>query len=76
MKEQLHFSTILKILPLLKMLKHVPKGNVLKFYNQGIPAQRKEKVNLFSFPLEVEADIPITRQYQKLLANRKCGMKK
>lgn len=76
MKEQLHFSTILTILPLVKKLKRVPKCDVLKFHNQGIPAQRKEKVNLFSSPIKVEANIPITRQYQKLLTNRKCGMKK
>lgn len=76
MKEQLYLSTILTILPLLKKLKHVPKGDVSKFYNQGILAQRKEKVNLFSSSIKVEANIPITRQYQKLLTNTKCGMKK
>lgn len=74
MKEQLHFSTILTILPLWGKLKDTTKGDALKLQNQEVPAQKGMTLNLFP-PIKVEANFPMTREYHKLL-NTKCGMGK
>lgn len=74
MKEQLHFSSILIILSFLGKLRDITKADVLKLYNQDVPAQKRTIHNLLPFH-KVESNVPTTREYQKLL-NTECGMKK
>lgn len=76
MKGQLQFSTILTILPLLGKLKDTEKGIILKLPNPDVPAQKGNTVNLFSSPIKVEVNVPITKVYQKPLTNTQCEMGK
>lgn len=50
MREQLHFSMIRNIWPLLGKLKDTTKGGVLKLHNQDISAQKGAMLKSFSLP--------------------------